>query len=159
MIRRPPRSTLSSSSAASDVYKRQLCALETERDTGALISVDTNIVEEYSLAGHNNQGRFFILPGDEVHYGQIVGENTKTKLQNLGINVCKKNEQQGGMRANATDGAKKRQIIYSAQRFTFEDCVSWVCDDELITVTPKSIRMRKPKFSGKTSMRSMTPKK
>ena len=141
-----------------DGYK-PLCSLGTERDTGALISVETSVVEEYSLAGHNGQGRFFVLPGDEVHYGQIVGENTKTKLQNLGINVCKKNEQQGGMRANATDAGKKRQIVYDAQRFTFEDCVSWVCDDELITVTPKSIRMRKPKFTGKTSMRSLTGKK
>lgn len=131
------------------------CALESERDTGALISVDNGKVEEYSLTGHQGQGRFFVLPGDEVYYGQIVGENTKTKLQNLGINVCKKNEQQGGMRANATDKATKRVANYKADRYNFEQSIAWITDDEVVTVTPKSIRMRKPGFNGKTSMRSM----
>lgn len=135
------------------------CAVESERDTGALISVEHGRVEEYSLAGHQSQGHFFVVPGDEVYYGQIVGENTKTKLQNLPTNVCKKNEQQGGMRANANAAATKRVANFKAERYNFEQAIAWITDDELVTVTPKSIRMRKPNFSGKTSMRSFASSK
>ncbi|KAK7200443.1 elongation factor [Novymonas esmeraldas] len=133
---------------------RPMAAIDTERDTGALISVDTGDVTDWSLSGFSTQGRFFVTPGDHVHYGQIVGENQKTALQNLGVNVCKRNEQLGGMRANANDKANSKRGAYSAVRYSFEDCVAWVTDDELVTVTPKSIRMRKPGFNGKTSMRS-----
>ncbi|KAG5477137.1 hypothetical protein LSCM4_04354 [Leishmania orientalis] len=137
---------------------RPMAAVDTERDTGALISVENGEVTEWSLSGFSTQGRFFVLPGDQVHYGQIVGENKKTALQNLGVNVCKRNEQLGGMRANANDKANSKRGAYSAARYSFEDCVAWVTDDELVTVTPKSIRMRKPGFNGKTSMRSMKKK-
>lgn len=138
---------------------RPMVASETERETGALISVDNGEVTEWSLSGFGQQGHFFVSPGDKVYNSQIVGENTKTALQNLGINVCKRNEQQGGMRANANDKANSKRGSYRATRFSFEDCVSWVCDDELVTVTPKSIRMRKPKFTGKTTMRTLTRSK
>ncbi|KAG5476876.1 hypothetical protein LSCM1_05208 [Leishmania martiniquensis] len=137
---------------------RPMAAIETERDTGALISVDNGEVTDWSLSGFSTQGRFFVLPGDQVYYGQIVGENKKTALQNLGVNVCKRNEQLGGMRANANDKANSKRGAYSAARYSFEDCVAWVTDDELVTVTPKSIRMRKPGFNGKTSMRSLKKK-
>ncbi|GET89103.1 elongation factor, putative [Leishmania tarentolae] len=137
---------------------RPMAAVETERESGALISVDNGEVTDWSLSGFSTQGRFFVLPGDQVHYGQIIGENQKTALQNLGVNVCKRNEQLGGMRANANDKANSKRGAYSAVRYNFEDCVAWVTDDELVTVTPKSIRMRKPGFNGKTSMRSLKRK-
>lgn len=132
---------------------RPISAVDTGRETGALISVENGEVTEWSLSGLSSQGRFFVLPGDYVHYGQIIGENLKTPLQNLGINVCKRNEQLGGMRANANDKASTKRGGYSAVRANFEDCISWVTDDEVVTVTPKSVRMRKPGFNGKTSMR------
>lgn len=132
---------------------RPLSVVDDGRDTGALISVETGEVTEYGLTGLATQGRFFVLPGTQVHYGQIIGENTKTLWQNLGVNVCKRNEQLGGMRANATEKASRNRTDYKAQAATFEDCVAWVTDDEMVTVTPKSIRMRKPNFNGKTSMR------
>ncbi|EPY35504.1 GTP-binding protein [Angomonas deanei] len=137
---------------------RPMAAFESERDTGALISVDNGECTDWSMAGLSQQGRFFVMPGDQVYYGQIVGENTKTKLQNLGVNICKRNEQLGGMRANANDKANSKRGSYSSMRATFEDCVSWVTEDELVTVTPKSIRMRKPGFSGKTTMRTLKKK-
>eukprot|EP00796_Vickermania_ingenoplastis_P003715 gene3716-2615_t len=135
---------------------RPLAAVDSIRDTGALISVDNGEVTEWSLSGFSAMGRFFVLPGDTVHYGQIVGENLKVPLQNLGVNICKRNEQLGGMRANANDKAASKRGAYTAQRASFEDCIAWVVEDELVTVTPKSIRMRKPGFTGKTSMRKRT---
>lgn len=137
---------------------RPMAAIDTERDTGALISVEAGEVTDWSLSGFSTQGRFFVVPGDQVHYGQIVGENQKTALQNLGVNVCKRNEQLGGMRANANDKANSKRGAYNAARWNFEDCVAWVTEDELVTVTPKSIRMRKPGFNGKTTMRSLKRK-
>lgn len=138
---------------------RPMSSVDTARETGALISVEGGEVTEWSLSGQAQQGRFFVLPGDTVHYGQIVGENSKTLYQNLGINLCKRNEQLGGMRSNANDKMNKRRASYVASRATFEDCVAWVTEDELVTVTPKSIRMRLPKFNGKTTMRNSTKKK
>jgi GTP-binding protein len=137
---------------------RPMAAGDLERETGALISVDNGPVTDWSLSGFSTMGRFFVEPGAEVYYGQIVGENQKTKLQNLGVNVCKRNEQQGGMRANANDKAASKRGNFNAMTAKFEDCVAWVTDDELVTVTPKSIRMRKPNFNGKTSMRSLSKK-
>ncbi|KAG8346029.1 elongation factor [Trypanosoma vivax] len=133
---------------------RPMAAAETGRDTGTLVSVESGEVTDWSLAGQSHQGRFFVMPGDTVHYGQIVGENSKTLFQNLGVNLCKRNEQLGGMRANANDKAGRRKSSYTASRATFEDCIAWVTDDELVTVTPKSIRMRLPNFNGKTTMRN-----
>lgn len=140
-------------------YRPCASSMDTERKTGALISVDGGDVTDWSLSGHTNQGRFFVEPGAQVYPGQIVGENLKTDWQNLGINVCKRNEQQGGMRANANDKAASKRGSYQAMSATFEDCIAWVVDDELVTVTPKSIRMRKPGFNGKTTMRTVAKKK
>ncbi|CBH16891.1 elongation factor, putative [Trypanosoma brucei gambiense DAL972] len=141
-----------------DSYK-PMTAAETGRETGALVATEDGEVTDWSLAGQAQQGRFFVLPGDSVYYGQIVGENTKTLFQNLGINVCKRNEQLGGMRANANDKAGRRKSSYAATRATFEECIAWVTDEELVTVTPKSIRMRLPNFNGKTTMRNATKRK
>eukprot|EP00331_Platyophrya_macrostoma_P029484 CAMPEP_0176444004 /NCGR_PEP_ID=MMETSP0127-20121128/22792_1 /TAXON_ID=938130 /ORGANISM="Platyophrya macrostoma, Strain WH" /LENGTH=637 /DNA_ID=CAMNT_0017829405 /DNA_START=175 /DNA_END=2088 /DNA_ORIENTATION=- len=135
---------------------RPCAAGDTERETGALISVDNGEATEWSMSGFAQTGRFFVEAGSQVYYGQIVGENQKTMLQNLGINICKRNEQQGGMRSNANDKANSKRGSYQAMSATFEDCISWVTDDELVTVTPKSIRMRKPNFNGKTSMRQLS---
>jgi GTP-binding protein len=137
---------------------RPLAAGSLERETGALISVDAGEATDYSMSGHGSSGRFFVEPGATIYYGQIVGENSKTKLQNLGINICKRNEQLGGMRANANDKAAAKRGPFTCATAKFEDCIAWVADDELVTVTPQSIRMRKPNFNGKTSMRSMNKK-
>lgn len=134
---------------------RPCAAGDTERETGALISVENGEVTDYSLSGFCQMGRFFVEPGQQVYYGQIVGENQKTMLQNLGVNICKRNEQQGGMRANANDKLNSKRGPYNAITAKFEDCISWVADDEMVTVTPQSIRMRKPNFNGKTSMRTL----
>lgn len=132
---------------------RPISNADSGRETGALISVENGEVTDWSLSGLSSQGRFFVVPGDQVYYGQIIGENLKTPLQNLGINVCKRNEQLGGMRANANDKASSRRGSFSAHRANFEESIAWVADDEIVTVTPKSIRMRKPGFNGKTTMR------
>nr|CCC94628.1 putative elongation factor [Trypanosoma congolense IL3000] len=141
-----------------DSYK-PMASADAARETGALVAADDGEVTEWSLAGQAQQGRFFVLPGDTVYYGQIIGENTKTLFQNLGINVCKRNEQLGGMRANANEKASRRKSAYMASRATFEECIAWVTDSELVTVTPRSIRMRLPNFNGKTTMRNAAKKK
>lgn len=131
---------------------------ETDRETGALICVDTGEATEYSMSQHHEAGRFFVLVGDPLYYGQIVGENMRTMWQHSPINITKRNEQLGGMRANANDKANSKRGAFKADAFTFEDCISWVVDDELVTVTPKSIRMRLPNFTGRTTNR-LNPKK
>ena len=132
---------------------RPINSNETERDTGALISVDNGEATEYSMSSHHESGRFFVVPGDPIFTGQIVGENLRTKWQHQPINITKRNEQLGGMRANSNDKANSKRGAYQAESFKFEDCISWVVDDELVSVTPKSIRMRLPSFQGRTTNR------
>jgi GTP-binding protein len=135
-----------------DGYKPEV-PVDSERDTGCLIAQEEGIAEQYSLAGLNGHGRFFVQPGEQVYFGQIVGENLKVLGQDVPSNVTKKNEQAGGMRANAHDKAMKRGTTYDSTQMGLEEYLAWVNPNELVTVTPKSIRIRKPGFSGKTTQR------
>jgi predicted membrane GTPase involved in stress response len=132
---------------------RPAAAIVTERENGALVAQETGDVTSYALSGLAKHGRFFVAPGDDVYYGQIIGENLGVKFQDIPVNVTKRNEQQGGMRANANDSASKRKGVASSVTMGLEDAMSWVHPAELITVTPKSVRIRKPNFNGKTSNR------
>eukprot|EP00672_Neobodo_designis_P018543 CAMPEP_0174837182 /NCGR_PEP_ID=MMETSP1114-20130205/6569_1 /TAXON_ID=312471 /ORGANISM="Neobodo designis, Strain CCAP 1951/1" /LENGTH=740 /DNA_ID=CAMNT_0016071231 /DNA_START=1 /DNA_END=2220 /DNA_ORIENTATION=+ len=124
------------------------------RETGTLCAQEDGIVQQYSLGGLSANGRFFVQHGDDVYYGQVVGENTKVFGQDMPVNVCKKNEQLGGFRANAADKANRRTMDYSYTPMGLEEYLSWVTPEELITVTPKSIRARLGNFAGKTIQRN-----
>lgn len=138
-----------------DGYKPEV-PVDSNRATGTMVALEDGTVEQYSLAGLTVNGRFFVMPGEQVYYGQIVGENTKVLGQDMPVNVCKKTEQQGGMRASAFEKEKRRGKEFDATSMTLEDYFSWVTPEELITVTPKSIRARLPAFQGKTIQRNKT---
>jgi len=134
---------------AFDSFRLQVVAPE-ERETGALISVDAGEVTTYALGNVGKHGTYFVSAGDTVYYGQIVGENTNVRHQDVPVNITKRNEQLGGMRANASEAAKHRKVQPKTQAMTLEQCLGWLHSSEVVTVTPKSVRMRKPGFAGKT---------
>ncbi len=107
------------------------------RNAGVLISMDTGPSTAYAINSLQDRGKFFIEPGDVVYKGQILGEHTKE----FDIEV---NTQRGkkltNMRASGADKAIK---ISPAIKFTLEECLEYIKDDELVEITPKSIRMRK----------------
>jgi GTP-binding protein len=80
---------------------------------------------------------FFIEPGTRVYEGMIVGENSRE--QDMPVNVCK-TKHLTNMRASGADEAIR---LENPHLHTLEQAIEWIGDDELVEVTPKSIRLRK----------------
>ncbi|MBX9567964.1 MAG: translational GTPase TypA [Candidatus Obscuribacterales bacterium] len=104
---------------------------------GALIAWEEGVATGYALQGAEDRGIFFITPGVRVYGGMIVGEYTRS--QDLDINVCK-TKKLTNMRASGSDTLVALQ---APREMVLEKCLEWIHDDELVEVTPQTIRMRK----------------
>jgi GTP-binding protein len=109
----------------------------TQRQNGVLISMHEGQSTAYAIDSLQDRGKFFIDPGDVVYRGQIVGEYNKENDIEVHVQRGKKLT---NMRASGADKAAK---IAPAIKFTLEESLEYIKDDELVEVTPKSIRMRK----------------
>lgn len=107
------------------------------RTKGGLVSTDSGNVTGYALNTIQERGQLFIKPGDTVYKGQIIGENSRD--DDLWVNPCKE-KKLTNMRASGTDGTVK---IEPPKIMTLEKCIEWITPDELIEITPVSIRLRK----------------
>ena len=107
------------------------------RSNGSIVTLEGGQAFAYALNNLQSRGRFFIEPGDEVYEGQIVGEHTKEK--DLPVNVTK-SKKLTNMRASGSDD---KVILAPATKFSLEDALEWIKDDEYVEVTPKSMRLRK----------------
>jgi len=108
-----------------------------EKKNGALISMDQGPSTAYSIDALQDRGKFFIEPGDIVYRGQIIGEHSKDI--DIEVNV-QKGKKLSNMRASGSDKAVK---IVPAIKFSLEEALEYIQDDEMVEVTPKSIRLRK----------------
>ncbi|MGB5529469.1 MAG: translational GTPase TypA, partial [Ignavibacteriaceae bacterium] len=108
-----------------------------QRSNGVLISMHEGQSTAYAIDSLQDRGKFFIDPGDVVYRGQIVGEYNKDNDIEVHVQRGKKLT---NMRASGSDKAAK---IAPAIKFTLEESLEYIKDDELVEVTPKSIRMRK----------------
>ncbi|GIK60433.1 MAG: GTP-binding protein [Ignavibacteriota bacterium] len=109
----------------------------TQRSNGVLISMHEGQSTSYAIDSLQDRGEFFIDPGDVVYRGQIVGEYNKDNDIEVHVQRGKKLT---NMRASGSDKAAK---IAPAIKFSLEESLEYIKDDELVEVTPKSIRMRK----------------
>lgn len=109
----------------------------TQRMNGVLISMHEGQSTAYAINSLQDRGQFFIDPGEITYRGQIVGEYNKENDIEVHVQRGKKLT---NMRASGSDKAVK---ITPALKFTLEESLEYIKDDELIEVTPKSIRMRK----------------
>ena len=109
----------------------------TRRFTGSLVSFDTGEAVGYGLFKIQDRGALFIGPGTPVYEGMIVGINPK--LEDMAVNVCKK-KQLTNTRASGSDEALK---LVPPIKMSLEACLEFLADDELLEVTPKSLRLRK----------------
>lgn len=107
------------------------------RDRGSMIAWESGDSVTYGLVNAQTRGRLFIGPGVPVYEGQIVGENAKN--EDLTVNVCKK-KHITNMRAAGSDDTVK---LTPPLDMSLEHCLEFISDDELVEVTPKSIRLRK----------------
>ena len=109
----------------------------TRRMNGSMIALETGTAYAYSIDKLQDRGKFFIDPGEEVYAGQVVGEHVHDN--DLVINVTKA-KQLTNVRASGSD--EKARVIPKVV-MSLEECLEYIKGDELVEVTPKSMRMRK----------------
>ncbi len=102
-----------------------------------MISLETGFATAYSLFNFQARGIMFISPGTEIYEGMIIGENTREN--DMGLNVIR-GKKLSNMRASGSDDMIK---LTPPREFSLEQAMEYIEDDELLEVTPSSIRMRK----------------
>jgi len=107
------------------------------RDRGSLIAWEPGVATAYGLANAEGSGGLFIGPGTEVYEGMVVGEAAKE--QDLQVNVAKR-KPLTNMRSSTSDIAVRLSPV---RQMSPDDCVEYLAEDELLEVTPKSLRLRK----------------
>ena len=107
------------------------------RNTGSLVSFEIGESVSYGLFNAQERGALFIGPGVKVYEGMIVG--VSPKQEDITVNVCKK-KQMTNMRAAGSDEALR---LVPPRKLSLEQCLEFLADDELLEVTPESLRMRK----------------
>lgn len=117
------------------------------RQQGSLIAHETGETTGYGLWQAQDRGRMFVGPGLEVYEGMIVGVSPKS--EDIVVNVCKK-KHVTNTRASGSDEALK---LVPPSILSLEQCLEFIKDDELVEVTPKSIRMRKKILDKETRMK------
>lgn len=121
------------------------------RNFGSLISYETGEAVTYGLFNAQGRGRLLVKPGDKVYMGQVVGANPKG--DDIVVNVCKK-KQLTNTRSSASDEALK---LIPVQPMSLEAALEFIADDELVEVTPKSIRIRKQILDHQLRAKSKKP--
>ena len=117
-------------------YRKMQGDFDTRRN-GVLISFEEGTATFYALKNAEDRGQFFISPGTKVYKGMIIGENNRP--QDLEINVCK-TKQLTNMRSA---GAEELDTLQSPVQMTLERALEYIGPDEMLEVTPESIRLRK----------------
>ncbi|MFW6157555.1 MAG: translational GTPase TypA [Balneolaceae bacterium] len=107
------------------------------RNRGALIALEKGEVTSYALEGLQDRGVFFVEPGDRVYAGQVVGLNNR--VDDLVVNVVKKKNLTNHRATQSADAVK----IAPAQKLSLEQYIEFIARDELLEVTPESLRVRK----------------
>ena len=114
-------------------YKGEL----SRRNSGSLIAFESGESVTYGLWAAQERGALFIGPGVPVYGGMVVGETPKS--EDITVNVCRK-KQLTNMRASGSDEALR---LVPPRQMSLEQCLEFLADDELLEVTPESLRMRK----------------
>jgi GTP-binding protein len=107
------------------------------RTRGVLVSWEDGVSVAYGLDKLQDRGVFFIGPGEDVYEGMIVGENTREG--DMDINVCRE-KKLTNMRASGSDDAIQ---LEPPRKFSLEQAMEYISDDELVEITPTKIRLRK----------------
>ena len=107
------------------------------RTNGSLVSLETGEAIAYSMNKLLDRGRFFVEPGEEIYGGQVVGEHTRER--DLNINICK-SKKLTNVRASGSD---EKVVLPPAIKFSLEEALEYIQEDELVEITPNHMRMRK----------------
>ena len=117
--------------------------------TGSLIASADGETTRYGLYKVQERGQLFVGPQTQVYEGMIVGENPKN--DDIAVNPCQKKQ----LTAIRSAGADEKLLLTPAKIFTLEEAIEYITDDDLIEVTPKSIRLRKKTLNTELRMKEM----
>ena len=107
------------------------------RNNGSLVSLETGEAIAYSINKLLDRGRFFVEPGEAIYCGQVVGEHTRER--DLNINICK-TKKLTNVRAAGSD---EKIVLPPAIKFSLEEALEYIQEDEFVEVTPHFMRIRK----------------
>lgn len=107
------------------------------RNNGALIAMETGQAVPYALWKLQDRGTFFVMPNEDVYAGEVIGENTRSNDIVLNVN---KTKHLTNVRASGSD---EKIVLTPPLRFSLEEYMEYIRDDEYLEVTPKSLRLRK----------------
>ncbi|XP_073115974.1 putative elongation factor TypA-like SVR3, chloroplastic isoform X3 [Elaeis guineensis] len=111
------------------------------RDQGSLVAFESGTTTSYALFSAQERGQMFVGPGVEVYKGQIVGIHQRPG--DLSLNVCKKKAA-----TNVRSNKEQTVVLDTPLSYSLDDCIEYIEEDELVEVTPLSVRMCKnPKFA------------
>ena len=119
------------------------------RNTGSLIAFENGESVTYGLWAAQERGALFIGPGVPVYGGMVVGETPKS--EDITVNVCRK-KQLTNMRASGSDEALR---LVPPRNLSLEQCLEFLADDELLEVTPKTLRLRKRILNHEIRMKAL----
>ena len=119
------------------------------RNTGSLIAFENGESVTYGLWAAQERGALFIGPGIPVYGGMVVGETPKS--EDITVNVCRK-KQRTNMRASGSDEALR---LVPPRNLSLEQCLEFLADDELLEVTPKTLRLRKRILNHEIRMKAL----
>ncbi len=111
------------------------------QEFGSLVSLETGVVMAYALVHLQQRGTFFVKPGEEVYSGQIVGQNIRN--EDLVVNVCKA-KHLTNHRGKPTQMAEG---LITPRNLSLDDCIEYLTEDDLLEVTPESLRIRKKQLN------------
>ncbi len=117
------------------------------RFTGSLVASEDGETTRYGLYNTQERGSMFVGPQVPVYEGMIVGENPK--YEDIAVNPCKKKQ----LTAIRSAGADEKLLLTPPVVFSLEKAIEFIADDELIEVTPKSIRLRKKILNNELRMK------
>jgi GTP-binding protein len=124
-----------------------------KRATGSLVSFETGDSVTYGLFNAQERGTLFIGPGVPVYEGMIVGSSPKA--EDIIVNVCKK-KHATNMRASGSDEALR---LVPPKNLSLEEALEFITDDELVEITPQTIRLRKRILDKAARLRAQSQKK
>ena len=123
------------------------------RFTGVLVASEAGVTTRYGLYNTQERGNLFVGPQTPVYEGMIVGENPKN--DDIAVNPCKEKH----LTSIRSAGADEKLLLTPPVIFSLEEAIEFITDDELIEVTPKSIRLRKKILNTEIRMKEMMKKR
>ena len=108
-----------------------------KRNNGSLVSLETGTSIAYSMDKLQDRGKFLIFPGEEIYMGQVVGEHSR--VDDLTVNICK-TKKLTNVRASGSDD---KAVLPPPIQLSLEEMLEYIQEDEMVELTPKSMRIRK----------------